>query len=342
MKTGRWVLAALALGVLPFSAWGQTMSPSAAVGPTNQAVLLPPENPDDTIKIPGPSHEHYGEWSITGGVMFLEPVFETNPAFTVASPGGNSTRQVDFSQHFEASPDIWLGYTSERGWGFRVRYFEFDSDASEGYSAAPGETIRGVSFLPLGQAPLTGTAQAMSHLRVTVVDAQGTCTWESAFWQHVVGFGLRYTSMSQDYQASIGSPAAQVGLASSHDFSGVGPSISFETKRRLGETGFAIYGQAYGSILFGDENDNYTAVSGGVTQAYTHSLTEVMPVAELEIGLEYEHSWGRAKAFLQAGFNGQIWWNGGNASNLDAPGISAPGRSNFGFVGAAVRAGLRY
>ena len=49
-----------------------------------------------------------------------------------------------------------------------------------------------------------------------------------------------------------------------------------------------------------------------------HSLTRVLPMAELETGLEYERNVGRAKVFVQAGFAGQAWWSGGNASNINA------------------------
>ncbi len=339
MRSGRsMLLAALALGLLPVCAWGDPPG-----GPTNQAVLLPPQVLDDAVKVPNNTHEHYGDWSVNGGVLFLEPVFATNPAFTVAGAGGNLSRQVDFSQRFDASPNIWLGYTSELGWGVRGRWFLFDADASESAVSAAGETIRGVSFLPLGQTPIAGAVVASSHLRVNVFDLQGTCTWESAFWSHLVGFGIRYSSMSQDYQATLANPTTQIGLASNHDFNGAGPCVSFETKRRLGESGFALYGQVYGAILFGNSDESYTAVNNaGVVQGYTGSSVEALPVAEMELGVEYQRNVGRAKAFVQAGFTGQVWWGGGNASNLDALGSTAAAHSNFGFFGAAFRAGVRY
>ncbi len=348
MRNGGLVLlSALALGLLPLSARSQALGPPIesggdVAGPSNYAVLPPPEVFDVAVKAPNTTHEHYGEWSVSGGILFLQPVFESNPAFTVAGGGGNLTRQVDFSQRFDASPNIWLGYTSERGWGVRGRWFEFDSNASESYVSAPGETIRGISFLPLGQTPIAGTAFASSHLRVNVFDLQGTRTWETAFWTHLVGFGVRYSNINQDYQAAIVNPATQTGLASSHDFNGAGPCVSFETKRRLGESGFALYGQVYGAILFGDTDENYNAASAGVVQGYTHNCTEVLPVGEMELGVEYQRNLGRAKAFVQAGFTGQVWWGAGNASNLDALGTNSASHSNFGFYGAALRAGVRY
>jgi Legionella pneumophila major outer membrane protein precursor len=344
MRCGRTVLTALALGLLPLSAWSDPPSQTNddTAGPSNLAVQLPPQVFDGPVKAPNTTREHYGEWSVSGGVLFLQPVFETNPAFTVSSAGGNFTRQVDFSQHFDASPNIWLGYSSERGWGVRGRWFEFDGDTSESYVSAAGETIRGVSFLTSGQTSIAGAAFASSHLRVNVFDIQGTSSWESAFWTHLVGFGVRITTMNQSYQAALTNPAEQIGLTSNHDFSGAGPCFSLETKYRLGESGFAIYGQIYGAILFGDVDEDYAAVKNGIAQGYTRSTTEVLPVAEMELGVEYQHCVGRAKLFVQGGFTGQVWWGGGNASNLDALGTTSAAHSNFGFFGAALRAGVRY
>ena len=79
-----------------------------------------------------------------------------------------------------------------------------------------GETIRGVSFLPVGQTPIAGAAVASSHLRVDVFDLQGTCTWESAFWTHLVGFGVRFSSMSQDYQATLDEVLAKLSPENHH------------------------------------------------------------------------------------------------------------------------------
>jgi hypothetical protein len=128
-------------------------------------------------------------------------------------------------------------------------------------------------------------------------------------------------------------------LSSDHNFSGAGPCASLETKRRIGESGFAIYGQVYGAILFGNANDDYAAAGKGVVQAFANHRCEVLPVGEMELGAEYERHVGRACVFVQAGFAAQIWWNGGNASNLDGGG---PAHSNFGLVGLALRAGVRY
>src|SRR5262245_46447497 len=88
-------------------------------GPTNNAVLLPPEVFDVPVKGPNTTRERYGEFTASGGILLLEPTFSTNPAFSVGTPTGRVTRQVEFNHRLEAAPDVWLGYVSEQGWGVR-------------------------------------------------------------------------------------------------------------------------------------------------------------------------------------------------------------------------------
>jgi hypothetical protein len=319
----------------------QTFDGSAKT-PMDNAVLLPPQTFDGSAKAPNTTRERYGQWSISGGVYLIQPVFESNPAFLVNGGGGNVTRQVDFSHHLDGAPSVWVGYVSERGWGVRGRWFQFDHDAAASYVAAPGETITGVSTLNLGRIPAGRSIAASSNLAVNVLDFQGTCSLETAKWSHLFGFGVRYTHMSQDYRATLSDVNTRIDLTSGHNLNSAGPSLALETKRRIGESGFSIYGQMNGAILFGHAKEAYTAVNNGVPQQFTREETRVLPVGELEVGAEYQHNVGRAILFLQAGFVGQVWWGGGNASNLDPLGFSFASNNNFGFVGMALRAGVRY
>lgn len=311
-------------------------------GPTNKAVLLPSQTFDDSAKAPNTTREKHGEWTIYGGVFLIQPVFGTNPAFVSAGAGGNVARQVDFSHNLEVAPNVWLGYVSERGWGVRGRWFQFDHDSSASYAAAPGETITGISSLGLGKIPINGTIAASSQLAVNMFDLQGTYSRESAKWSHLLGMGVRYTHMSQDYRATLTNPGTQIDLTSGHNLNGVGPSFALETKHLIGESGFAVYGQMHGAILFGHASEIYTAINNGVPQQFTRGQTDVLPVGEMEVGAEYSKNVGRARLCLQTGFVGQVWWGGGNASNLDAIGPSSASSTNFGFLGIALRAGVRY
>lgn len=329
---------ALAWCALSTSTWAQ---PPAA-GPTNSDVLLPPQAFDDSVKTPNTTRERHGEWSISGGIYLVQPVFGTNPAFLVNSGGGNVSRQVDFSHNLEVAPNVWLGYVSERGWGVRGRWFQFDHGSSSSYAAAPGETITGMSQFALGRAPVNGTIAASSNLAVNVFDIEGTCSIDGAKWSHLLGIGVRYAHMSQDYRATLTNAQTRIDLTSGHNLNGVGPAFSLETKRRIGESGFAVYGHMHGAIVFGQSKEGQYAISNGTPLQFTREEMRVLPVGELELGAEYQRNAGRTRLFVQGGFVGQVWWNGGNASNLDAVGFTSASNSDFGFIGLVVRAGVRY
>jgi hypothetical protein len=337
MKSGLYVLAAAFVVFFPTTGlWAQPHT----FGPTNDSVLLPPQTFDDTAKGPNNTREHYGEWSIWGGVYLMQPEFGTNPAFLVNSAG--ATRQVDFSHNLDVAPFVGLAYVSERGWGIRGRWFEFDHGASSAYAAAPAETITGISPFALARTPINGTITASSNLAVNVFDIEATCSIDGPKWWHLLGFGVRYAHMSQDYRASLANNGTHTDLTAGHNLNSVGPMLSLEAKRRIGESGFAVYGQMHGAILFGNAKDNQYAVVNGVPLQLIREESRVLPVGELEVGAEYSKNVGRASVFVQVGFVGQIWWGGGNASNLEAVSFSSTSNSNFGFIGLALRAGVRY
>lgn len=310
--------------------------------PSDNAVQLPPQVFDTHAKGPNCNRERRGQWTISGGVYFLQPVFNTNPAFVVTSPVGGVSHQVDFGHHLEGTAQVWLGYVGERGWGIRTRWYEFESDATQHFSSAPGETVRGVSVFAPAQAQVSGIANAFSTFTVNVLDVQATYTHDGARWSFLSACGVRYSHMSQDYRTNITSPATNIQLVSGHNFNGAGPSFAFDAKRRIGESGFSLYGNLYGAILFGNAKDAQTAVTNGTPLGLFQERTNVIPVGEVELGAEYCRNAGRANLFMQCGFIGQVWWGGGNASNLDAIGPTSASNHNFGLLGLSLRAGVRF
>jgi len=309
-------------------------------GPSNHAVLLQPPA-DVPVKGPNNDRERHGEFSAWGGFLYMQPTFTNNPAFVIARPLGD-TRIIEFNERLDFGPDLWVAFTHERGWGVRARWFQFDHDANQSYTAAAAETIRAITSRPAGQTAVAGTVVAGSNLALTVADIQGTCHFNRGPWSHTLGLGVRYTHISQDYRVTLTSPAAHVNVVSGHNLNGVGPAATLETRRRLGETGLALYGALYGSIVFGHAQENNFASNGGAPQYVERSYTDALPVGEMEIGAEYRREVGRANVFVQAGFVGQLWWGAGNASNFDAIPFSSAGDTNLGFLGLVVRAGVRY
>ena len=90
----------------------------------------------------------------------------------------------------------------------------------------PGETISGISPFASGRTPINGTVSASSNLAVNVYDLQATCSLQDAKWSHLLGIGLRYTQLSQGYQATLTNAATDIDLSSGHHFNGVGPLLA--------------------------------------------------------------------------------------------------------------------
>jgi len=339
-----WLAMGLVISLAPTAAWAQPVElptkPPDHDGPTNHSVLLPPIA-DVPVKGPNHTRERYGEFNISGGVYLLQPGFTSNPAFTVNNLAGKVTREVEFRHHLEASPDIWLGYTSERGWGVRGRWFQFDHDANASYAVLPGETIRGITSFAIGQTPVAGAVFANSNLAVNVFDLQWTRNFGNEQWNHLFGIGVRYVHMSQDYRANLTSPLTQINLTSGHNMNAWGPSLSWDAKRQLGDRGFAIYGKTTFAVAFGQGNESSAAIRNGVRSEKENGYTDVLPIGELELGIEYQRDIGQARLFLQTGFAGQYWWGAGNASNISSS-FTSSADSDFGFVGMVFRGGVRY
>ena len=94
----------------------------------------------------------------------------------------------------------------ERGWG--IRRFQFDPCCSTTSSvAAPGELSPACprwpetfpSTVPSRLNPATSVSQRLR-------DLQATCTYETTRWTHLLGVGVRYTSMSQTIRRALSLP----------------------------------------------------------------------------------------------------------------------------------------
>ena len=102
-----------------------------------------------------------------------------------------------------------------------------------------------------------------------------------------------------------------------HTFKGGGPTIDFEATRRIGQTNFAFYGNCRASLLVGRSNEttSYSQIvndprgltNGGAfpfnstnSPTATNSSDNVMPVTEIELGLEYGRDCGRMYWFARA------------------------------------------
>ncbi len=292
-------------------------------------------------------------WSFGGGIYIMRPYFDSNPAFTlVSSKSTIAFQQVNLSQQTDVAPLGWIGYTFAGGFGLRARWFEYDGTGHADAAADSSTDILSAGGVPLNSG---GTVNAQSNLHVNVLDFEASYQVNRGPWTLLASGGVRYAHLSQWLNLNALDPTGVLvaNATASHNFDGVGPTLAFEGRHRIGDTGFALYGSARASILFGSSVQNATASSNftdfGVVTGSTNQAC-LMPIGEFELGAEWRHSIQRFSIFAQAGVMGQVWYGGGNAaegsslSSITGFFGSAQGQSsgNFGFLGGVLRLGVDF
>ncbi len=204
----------------------------------------------------------------------------------------------------------------------------------------------------LGQDLLTFT----SELRIDTADAELTYTWNTPSCNFIFGGGGRFMSMMQSYHARLnnnlgdGVTSESQSLDFSHNFNGGGVVIDFEANYKIGRTGLALYALGRGSLLVGtsDETTNYTQIirdprgltNGGffpvnsvISPMATNSTAKVLPITEIELGVEYGKAWGRSFWFVRTAVVNQTYFGAGSASRTDA---------NLSLFGGQLTLGVNY
>jgi hypothetical protein len=314
---------------------GSVLLPATGFHPEADALPFPLHSPDPTPPSPP------GSVLLYGGGFLLAPSFQTDPAFVRTSAG--TTRQVDFTRNMDYAPLAGLGFTTCSNWGMRARWFDFDESASIAAVSAAGETLAPVSPAPLGIVPQAGSLAARTDLDLTSVDVEGTYLVRGGQWSLLMGAGVRYVHISQDYAARLIAANGTTLAGSGHNFNGAGPTFSADGRLPLRTGRFALYSNLRFSALFGDDRETYYAQAPtGVITNRAQSSMDVLPIGELEVGAEYSWFARHCRFFVQAGFMGQVWWGAGNSSNIDPIAGTTAAGSNFGLYGLALRGGFEF
>ena len=305
------------------------------------------------------------------GVYFIQPYFENNPAFTVTrSTGVVDTRvdRTDLRHHMTAAPELWLGYVGESGLGARLRwwYFRQGTDLAQSVPAdTVGDSVRFDSAAPLGIAAFTdndarpASIAVTSKLQLQVWDLEAMQTLRNGAWDFLFSGGLRLAHVNQHYNAYVAGDSGGAGgpitasVESGHSFHGAGPVVALDARRRLADSGLALYGVVRGSLLFGSAKqsvvDTFQAGAGPVEIAVGEDhRSRVMPVGELELGVEYRRGLDAVQAFGQLALVGQGWIGAGNASRstqTNSFGVPDGGSiidNDLGFFGLVLRLGVDF
>jgi hypothetical protein len=305
--------------------------------------------------------EHRGGGLQAGvGFYYIQPHWDHNPAYLVLGTDNLTrtvTSQQDFDYDYEFAPRAWLGFTSCNGSGVRVRWWDYEDDASVTAQAQPFTGIGTQQVLITPASPLgvvsesffatgTDTLTVNSDLQVTVWDLEGTYNHQAGCFLLTFFGGLRYVHLSQSYNAVLvendllvpqgngnGNLENVSTLLSGHNFKGVGPTGGVESRTALGGMGLSLYGSSRVSVLFGTGkqsafvNEPALIIDGigveglqqGGSFASLYSRDDILPIVEAEIGAEWSGDVCGMRAFVQAALVGQVWFGAGNASRSTGP-----------------------
>ena len=296
------------------------------------------------------------------GVNFLVPYFGSRQAYSTTTAGGDA-ETTGFNQQLDIGSRATVGYIFHTGWGLRGNYSYLQGVISTSAgNASPTTTINTPLGLPLaspGPALAAGIGADgytfSQRLYVHVADAE--LVKEASFLDtsFLLSFGARYANMLQSYSATRANAGGIAGGNTfaldrvdgdiSNRFEGLGPTVSFEAIHPLG-CGFAIYGNARGSFLWGTERSSQNThtqlrtVDGGGVATFTDTSTantvydnRYVSIGEAEAGLQFGCRVGRCYIYTRAGAVFQRWWDVGNPT-------SANGSINF--IGGTARMGISF
>lgn len=361
------IFAGLALGVL---------ASTAVADPPQSLVIAQDKQPAAAAAAPVTGQTTFDAACRSGGIeggitgYLLRPYFQTNTAFstetTQIGAGGFrsiTTTSTDFNWDYEPAFAIWLGWTGERGFGARVRYFGFDQSSNsvnlqvqDAGGAVPGGPpvtrvipVFGPTFLAGGGNIGTSDISLGSDLRVQTWDFEATWSHRCGNWGCTLGAGVRIIHVAQDSFAATTTTADVQGLGVvtesalntfGHNFNGAGPTIDLDLAYTFGSSGLGLFANVRGSLLVGTERQTTTqSTLLPAAPAFERSLVTntnrdtSLSVAEIELGVQYTRDMGRMRPFARAAVVNQTYFDAGSSTTRDG---------NLNLFGGQITLGVRY
>ena len=287
---------------------------------------------------------------LSGEVLFFEPnpsdvfdfaIVDDSEALAV----GGDLAIVDY--HDTANTRVAVGYRKGNVDG-RLTWLSIESDGN----ASVERPDNGFLFSTLShpsQNDRAETASANTTLDYTTTDLELGYALELGQQFDLRLFsGLRFVDTEQDLTVKYdGVDFTNAQALVTQDFSGFGPRIGADARWLLG-SGFSIFGRAAGSLVMGDRQVSYLETDNNgadiVADFRQQNSDEVMPVAEMALGLDWTRSIAeRAGLSLSVGYEYQNWFNAyGDVQFVDAanPGLFTESKGDMTFQGFFVRTGL--
>lgn len=276
--------------------------------------------------------------------VIVKPHFDKNQALaTLKSDGATfeNFRRTEFDYDMELSSRVWLQYEMPDGLGLRVRYWKY-AESPESVSANPPANGLGRIDHPVfADVDVSSTIpdeiySASSELDVYTIDIEATRTVDFGNWWVNASIGLRVGSVEQAYLGQLtdnaGTLLGQIDFE--HELRGAGSTMSVYVARSC--VGLTLFGMARGSLLLSEgESTLFAREDLDLTNSFNTNRTsdrdDLLPIGEIQVGLEWRQSYRTHNPFIRAAFESQVWGDAGSASSEEG---------NLGFFGISVALGM--
>ena len=231
----------------------------------------------------------------------------------------------------ETAYRLSLGFITDDGLGYRMRYFKFDQANASGNGG---------------------------------IESLGTDAWTLDFevferfclnenWTVELAGGVRYSEFDEEMIDSFApfGPRGNQRFAEyrANSFDGWGGILGLQANRRVGSSG-SVYGRIRGAIMTNDKTVTNSLFIPGTVDYYDHEnlVATTQGMMELSVGYEFNRCLSNGSVFFgRIGYEWQTWYNYSSsfAGPVDTPVLSLgesifTGPADVGFHGATVSIGI--
>jgi hypothetical protein len=302
-----------------------------------QFATLPPDDPKartagyDSLR----ATLNNGFWFAGFDILYLEPMFRSNNAFTTSEGSFATAQPVDFG--FEVSYRLNFGFQTNAGPAGRVTWWRLNSFSSLN-EVFIGNGRTAVTTIDLGD---TGTQVRLGEMasdgsRLTVRQQIKFDSTEITLYKDQVNpvsrmrgnLSLRHISLQQNLFAGLDDPAAgSQQIRNNNDYEGLGPKLGIEYFRPIGHTDLELQSGMSGSILFGRREQLFDAAGPDPLRFQQAGKVEPLSIFELYIGVQWNIEVATCRhLFFRTALESQLWAGSESAlgveENLGLYGIS--------------------
>ncbi len=283
-----------------------------------------------------------GFWFAGLDLLYLEPTFQANNAYTSTTGSLVQTQQVDFG--FDVSYRGHVGFETNAGPALKFSWWGLNNfSAINDFSIGPGRAA--ITTIDLGDSDtnLQLGAAASDGSRLTVQQQMKFDSMEVTFYKDQVNpvsrmrgnVAIRSLSLHQNLFAGLDDPVNGSQLIRNlNDYLGVGPKLGIEYFRPIGHTDLEFQSGMFGSLLFG-RREQVLVRQGPIPLQYQQlGKVETLSIFELYLGVEWNRQLSHCRTFfLKTALESQLWAGSDSALNVG---------DDFGLYGMSFGFGLTH